>query len=143
MTDPNSPESRARREAECLRLLSKYEGVSVDFSNPAGVRDQMEQTASSLACSSPAQKKAVSEYLSALQNSEIMPKELADRTRLLEESFPRDINSRPDPNSPALLTLTLMSEGLTEHYNLDLGEQDKARDVQHLAPSKLAPPSPG
>jgi hypothetical protein len=144
MTDPNSPEARAGREADCRRLLSKYEGVNVDFSNAAGVRDQMEQTASSLACSYPAQKKAVSDYLHALQNPDIAPKELADRTRSLEQSFPIDTNKGPDANSRALLTLTLMGEGLTEHYNLDHGVQDKARsDAPGYAPSKPAPPSPG
>ena len=92
--------------------------------------------AAKLECSDPSQKKAVNDYLAALQKPGVTPEELIVETKKLGKAFYKDSN---DPNSSTIFTMGVTTNGVADHYGCGRNTFEEAANKETLKPAGLPP----
>jgi hypothetical protein len=125
MTTTEDRKAIEKTEHEMLEM----EGFKINFGDPANVRDNLEQTAAKLECRDPSQKKAVSEYLEALQQPNVTPSQLIVDTNKLRDKFGADLKDSNNPNFDNLHDMHWMSNGVADHFNLSRYGNTQSREI--------------
>jgi hypothetical protein len=111
----------ASREEGDAAWIQEKEGFKIDFGDMDKVRDHLEQMAASLEPNDAAQKKSVSDYLTALQHPNLKPEQLVNETNALEGIF-LGSEKVSDHNRDTITNMDVIKQGVEAHHFVMYGE---------------------